>query len=73
MIYENAAIKEPQIVANVLSTKAVNNYIDSVNIAIDNANKTLMESVTTNTGAINQNPNLDGFIFEEYHAGTFNI
>lgn len=73
MIYENAAIKEPQIVANVLSTKAVNNYIDSVDIAIDNANKTLMESVTTNTGAINQNPNLDGFIFEEYHAGTFNI
>ena len=73
MIYENAAIKEPQIVANVLSTKAVNNYIDSVNTAIDNANKTLMESVTTNTGAINQNPNLDGFIFEEYHAGTFNI
>lgn len=73
MIYENAAIKEPQIVANVLSTKAVNNYIDNVNIAIDNANKTLMESVTTNTGAINQNPNLDGFIFEEYHAGTFNI
>lgn len=73
MIYENAAIKELQIVANVLTTKAVNDYIDSVNTAIDNANKTLMESVTTNTGAINQNPNLDGFIFEEYHAGTFNI
>ena len=32
-----------------------------------------MESITTKTGNINQNPNLDGFIFEEYHAGTFNI
>jgi len=73
MIYETASIKEPQLVANVLSTKSVNNYVDTVNTAIDNANKTLVESVTTKTGMINQNPNLDGFIFEEYHAGTFNI
>ena len=73
MIYETAAIKEPQLVANVLSTKFVNNYIDTVNTAIDNANKTLVESVTTKAGTINQNPNLDGFIFEEYHAGTFNV
>jgi len=73
MIYETAAIKEAQLVANVLNAKSVNNYIDTVNIAIDNANKTMMESVTTKTGMINQNPNLDGFIFEEHHAGTFNI
>ncbi|MHB9298006.1 hypothetical protein ACW0S4_05935 [Fusobacterium polymorphum] len=73
MIYKTAAIKEAQLVANVLSTKSVNNYIDTVNTAIDNANKTLVESVTTKAGTINQNPNLDGFIFEEYHAGTFNI
>ena len=73
MIYETASIKEPQLVANVLSANSVNNYIDTVNTAIDNANKTLVESVTTKTGNINQNPNLDGFIFEEYHAGTFNI
>ena len=32
-----------------------------------------MKSVTTKVGNINQNPNLDGFIFEEYHAGTFNV
>ncbi|PHI03992.1 hypothetical protein [Fusobacterium polymorphum] len=73
MIYETAAIKETQLVANVLSAKSVNNYIDTVNTAIDNANKTMMESVTTKVGTINQNPNLDGFIFEEHHAGTFNI
>jgi len=73
MIYETAAIKEAQLVANVLSTKSVNNYVDTVNTAIDNANKTLVESVTTKAGTINQNPNLDGFIFEEHHAGTFNI
>ena len=73
MIYETAAIKESQLVANVLSVKSVNNYVDTVNTAIDNANKTFMESVTTKAENINQNPNLDGFIFEEYHAGTFNI
>ena len=73
MIYETASIKEPQLVANVLSANSVNNYVDSVNTAIDNANKTIIESVTTKAGTINQNPNLDGFIFEEYHAGTFNV
>ena len=73
MIYETAAIKEPQLVANILSANSVNNYVDTINTAIDNANKTLMESVTTKTGNINQNQNLDGFIFEEYHAGTFNV
>ena len=73
MIYETAAIKEPQLVANILSANSVNNYVDTINTVIDNANKTLVESVTTKTGMINQNPNLDGFIFEEYHAGTFNI
>ena len=73
MIYETASIKEAQLVANVLSAKSANNYVDTVNTAIDNANKTMMESVTTKAGTINQNPNLDGFIFEEYHAGTFNI
>lgn len=73
MIYETASIKEAQLVANVLSAKSANNYVDTVNTAIDNTNKTLVESVTTKTGNINQNPNLDGFIFEEYHAGTFNI
>ena len=73
MIYETASIKEPQLVANVLSANSVNNYVDTVNNTIDSTNKTLMESVTTKTGNINQNPNLDGFIFEEHHAGTFNI
>ena len=73
MIYETATIKEPQLVANILSANSVNNYVDTINTAIDNANKTLMESVTTKVGTINQNPNLDGFIFEEYHAGTFNV
>lgn len=73
MVYETAAINEPQLVANILCANSVNNYVDSINTAIDNANKTIIESVTTKAGNINQNPNLNGFIFEEYHAGTFNV
>ena len=73
MIYETAAIKEPQLVANILSANSVNNYVDTINTAIDNANKATIESITTKAGTINQNPNLDGFIFEEHHAETFNI
>ena len=73
MIYETATIKEPQLVANILSTNSVNNYVDTINTAIGNANKATIESITTKAGTINQNPNLDGFIFEEYHAGTFNV
>ena len=73
MIYETAAIKEPQLVVNALSANSVNNYVDTINTAIDNANKATIESITTKAGTINQNPNLDGFIFEEHHAGTFNI
>ena len=73
MIYETAAIKEPQLVVNALSANSVNNYVDTINTAIDNANKATIESVTTKAGTMNQNPNLDGFIFEEHHAGTFNI
>ena len=73
MIYETATIKEPQLVANILSTNSVNNYVDTINTAIDNANKATIESITTKAGTINQNPNLDGFIFEEHHAGTFNV
>lgn len=73
MIYETAAIKEPQLVVNALSANSVNNYVDTINTAIDNANKATIESITTKAGTINQNPNLDGFIFEEYHAGTFNV
>ena len=73
MVYETAAIKEQQLVANILCANSVNNYVDSINTAIDNANETIIESVTTKAGNINQNPNLNGFIFEEYHAGTFNV
>jgi len=73
MIYEAASIDEPQLVADALSANSVNNYIDNVNETIAKSNDEILKSLTTKTGEISQNPNLDGFIFEEKHAGTFNI
>ena len=73
MIYESAAINDPQIVANTLSANRANTYVDNVNLAIGKSNEEILSALTTKTGEISQNPNLDGFIFEEHHAGTFNI
>ena len=73
MIYEAAAINDPQIVANTLSANRANIYVDNVNLAIGKSNEEILSALTTKTGEISQNPNLDGFIFEERHAGTFNI
>ena len=73
MIYEAAAINDPQIVANTLSTNRVNTYVDNINTTIGKSNEEILSALTTKTGEISQNPNLDGFIFEERHAGTFNI
>ena len=73
MIYESAAINDPQIVANTLSVNRANTYVDNVNSAIGKSNEEILSALTTKTGEISQNPNLDGFIFEERHAGTFNI
>ena len=73
MIYEAAAINNPQVVANTLSAVKANVYVDNVNLAIGKSNEEILSALTTKTGEISQNPNLDGFIFEERHAGTFNI
>jgi len=73
MIYEAAAINDPRVVANTLSANRANTYVDNVNSAIGKSNEEILSALTTKTGEISQNPNLDGFIFEEHHAGTFNI
>lgn len=73
MIYETAAINDPRVVANTLSASRANTYVDNVNSAIGKSNEEILSALTTRTGEISQNPNLDGFIFEEHHAGTFNI
>lgn len=49
------------------------NYLEGIDKAIVEANKTLEQSILTIDGVPSQNPNLDGFIFEAEAAGSFNM
>lgn len=56
-----------------LKVKNTNEYIDNISNEINRANENLMNTILTKSGEVSKNPNLDGFIFEEYQANTFNI
>ena len=58
---------------SAMSAQEASKYLDSLDAALKTANDSLYRTITTQTGAINQNPNLDGFIAEQYHAQTFNM
>ena len=48
-------------------------YLTGLDAALRQANRSLQHTITTNAGAVSQNPRLDGFIAEQYHAQTFNM
>lgn len=48
-------------------------YLHGLDEALKNANEQMFNTITTKSGAINQNLNLDGFIAEQHHANTFNL
>lgn len=48
-------------------------YLQSLDEAVNTANQQLIDTITTKSGAVSQNQNLDGFIAEDYHAQTFNL
>lgn len=48
-------------------------YLTQLDTAIKNANESLSRTILTQAGTINNNPRLDGFIAEQYHAQTFNL
>ncbi|MBQ2758571.1 MAG: hypothetical protein IJE93_02260 [Clostridia bacterium] len=48
-------------------------YLTDLDLALNNANESLYRTIITQSGSINQNPCLDGFISEQYHAQTFNL
>lgn len=55
------------------STQEASRYLQNLDRAIESANEALHRTITTEAGVISQNPNLDGFIAEQYHAQTFNM
>ena len=56
-----------------MSMQETAKYLGNLDAALKEANEYLHRTITTQTGAISQNPRLDGFIAEQYHAQTFNM
>lgn len=48
-------------------------YLKNLDEALRNANESLYNTIKTQADVINRNPQLDGFIAEQYHAQTFNL
>lgn len=58
---------------SAMSAQEAAKYLTSLDDALKTANDALYNKITTQAGTINQNPSLDGFIAEQYHAQTFNM
>lgn len=59
--------------AAVSGSVHVGEYAGRIDHALEQATDNARKIVTTQGGAINLNPNLDGFIAEQHHVDTFNI
>lgn len=56
-----------------MGTEYVARYLQQLDAAMADANAALYDTLHTAAGTINMNPQLDGFIAEQYHAQTFNL
>lgn len=62
-----------EIAPNLIAFDKMTRYFDNINEVIAKGNQKMVDSLITKAGNINQNPQLDGFIFEQFHENTFNI
>lgn len=62
-----------EIAPNIMAFDKMTRYFDNINEVIAKGNQKMVDSLITKAGTINQNPQLDGFIFEQFHENTFNI
>lgn len=56
-----------------MSTQEASKYLQDLDNALSTANESFYRTIHTQASVINQNPHLDGFIAEQYHAQTFNL
>ena len=52
---------------------SVAEYAERIHDELGNANASMSDVFRTQSGNINRNPNLDGFVAEHHHADTFNL
>ena len=62
-----------EIAPKIMAFNKMTRYFDNINEVIAKGNEKMVNSLMTKAGNINQNPQLDGFIFEQFHENTFNI
>ena len=70
---ENWFAAETLTATSAMSTYASSSYLARLDLGLKLANESLYRTITTQSGTINMNPRLDGFIAEQYHAQTFNL
>lgn len=70
---ENWFASETQKAVSAMSKQETVRYLFGLDKTLESANEALYRTITTKAGNISQNPNLDGFIAEQYHAQTFNL
>lgn len=56
-----------------MSAQNASRYLQGLDNELLSVNESLRRTITTKSGAVSQNPNLDGYIAEQYHAQTFNM
>ncbi len=54
-------------------TTNIGAYAANIETALEEANKRMSSAFRTQSGDINRNPNLFGFVAEHHHANTFNL
>lgn len=64
---------ETKKAVSAMSAQEAAKYLTNLDAALQQANSSLYRTITTQAGAVSQNPRLDGFIAEQYHAQTFNM
>lgn len=64
--------KDIQMATSQISSQDAANYIRELDATITTINSQWESTIKTKIGAINQNPNLDGFIAETHHVNSFN-
>ena len=64
---------ETKKATSAMSTQKSTEYLLNLDSAMNTANESLYRTIITQAGAVSQNPQLDGFIAEQYHAQTFNL
>ena len=71
--HESYLVGKIEAGAAAFGVNNVTEYATGIDKAIDEANQKMRDCVFNADGSINQNPNLDGLMAEQHHAGTFNI